>query len=495
MRKHRIWPGLLFVIPLLVLATIQMAVASDPTWVEVRSPHFTVITDAGEERGREVVSHFEKMRAVFGAFMDAPNLSLPAPLQIVAFRNTKEMRRFVPLWGGKPVDMMGYFHQSGDCGVILLDLSVKNYPQTAFHEYAHQLLNANTSVQTQPWFDEGFAEYLSTMTVRNGEVELGAAHKKDWKIARHKRLLSTAELLEVRQDSAIYNQNGEARNVFYGQSWLMVHYLFDSHSLSDAFQYFTSISQGTVNTEDAFQQAFGMSTREFDEKLREYARHKHLETSKVGVADGVNPAAYQVRALGAADAEAALADVHLHSPDYDDQAVREFDSVLKRDPNQAVALRGLGYAYLQDRDFGRAAEFLKRAERLNPEDARVHYYTALCIKEAASGTGRPENSDISRMQRELEKVLTLEPDYAAAYELLGLTYEWQGNSDKSGEAMKRAAELNPRNRQYRANLVRMGLGSDKLASTILRQLDLRSPSSTQARFGQSKAGGPSAPTK
>jgi tetratricopeptide (TPR) repeat protein len=90
-------------------------------------------------------------------------------------------------------------------------------------------------------------------------------------------------------------------------------------------------------------------------------------------------------------------------------------------------------------------------------------------------------------------VIVAEPDYAAAYGLLALTYEWQGNQEKSLEAMKRAAKLNPRNGGYRADLVRMGYG-DGTASLILKQLDARVPSSTQARFGQSK-GGPSAPAK
>jgi hypothetical protein len=40
--------------------------AGDPQWVEVRSPNFSVITDAGEKKGRDVALHFEQMRSVFG---------------------------------------------------------------------------------------------------------------------------------------------------------------------------------------------------------------------------------------------------------------------------------------------------------------------------------------------------------------------------------------------------------------------------------------------
>lgn len=487
MRIHRIWLKLLCVLPVLVLAAALPSLAARREWVQVRSQHFTVITDAGEERGREVASRFEEMRSVFGAFMNQPNLSLPAPLQIVAFRNTKEMRRFVPLWQGKPIDMMGYFHQSGDCGVILLDLSVKNYTQTAFHEYAHQLLNANTSAETQPWFEEGFAEYFSTIRGGGGQAEVGAVHEKDWKTVHHKRLMSTADLLQVRQDSAIYNQNGDGRNVFYGQSWLVVHYLFDTRRLPVAFDYFSRIAQGTTSVQDAFQQAFGMSTGQFDRVLSEYARRKSLETSLVAVAAVANPHSYTVRFLNTTEADAELADVHLHSPDYDDQAVREFDSVLKRNPNEPVALRGLGYAFLQDRNFARAAEFLSPAERGNPEDARVQYYAAMLIKEEAGPGGRPAGDSIAVMQQKLKEALAREPDYAAAYQLLALTYEWQGNNDKSVEAIKRAAQLNPRNRSYRADLGRISGGVESAAITVLKQFEQPRVSQAARQLSQSKA--------
>ena len=478
MRTRRIGPRFLCLLPVLVLAIAELSYAS-PQWVQVRSAHFTVITDAGESRGREVALHFEQMRSVFGAFMSKPNLELPSPMQVVAFRSTKEMRRFVPLWRGKPIDMMGYYHQSSDCSVILLDLSVKNYWQTAFHEYAHQLLNANTSAETQPWFDEGFAEYFSTIRVQGNDAEVGAAHEKDFKVVRHKRLMTTADLLQVRQDSDTYNQDGTARNVFYGQSWLMVHYLFDTHSLPKAFDYFARIAEGTTSIEEAFRQSFGMSTEQFDGVLREYARQKRLNMFPVGLTAQNRPATYTVRWLSGTEAAAQLADVHLHSAEYGDVAVREFDRILQQDASNAVALRGLGFAYLEDRDFARASELLHKAQSSYPNDARVQYYAALLTRDEAQEQGPPTSEKIAVMQKGLRKAIGLEPGYAAAYRLLAITYEWQGNQEKSAEAMKRAVELNPRNRVYRAEWARISGGPE--TATILKQLEPpRSAVSTQA---------------
>src|SRR5689334_1837025 len=100
-------------ISLSILLTVS-AFAAEPRWLQVQSPHFVVITDAGEKRAREVVFHFEQMRSVYGSLMVRQKVNLPIPMQIVAFRNTKEMRQFVPLWHGKPTAVDGLFIPSSD---------------------------------------------------------------------------------------------------------------------------------------------------------------------------------------------------------------------------------------------------------------------------------------------------------------------------------------------------------------------------------------------
>src|SRR5438445_9603998 len=145
------------------------AYASEAQWVEVQSPHFSVITDAGEKRGREVAMRFEQMRAVFGALMTKANVNIPIPLQIVAFRNTKELRQIAPLWHGKPIQLAGLFQGSEDRSFIMLDMSVENPWTVVFHEYAHQLMNGVLAAAVDPWFEEGFAEYFSSIEVDSQE--------------------------------------------------------------------------------------------------------------------------------------------------------------------------------------------------------------------------------------------------------------------------------------------------------------------------------------
>src|SRR5581483_7794187 len=124
---------------LLVLG--NFALAGDAPWIRIKSEHFSVVTDAGERRGREVALHFEQMRGVFGTLMVKAKVNSPVPLLIVAFRNTKEMRQCAPLWHGKPTQVGGLFVWGEDQTFIMLDLSLDNPWQVVFHEYAHQLMN------------------------------------------------------------------------------------------------------------------------------------------------------------------------------------------------------------------------------------------------------------------------------------------------------------------------------------------------------------------
>ena len=163
---------------LLSLLWVSPAQAAEK-WVEIRSPHFVVTTDAGEKRGREVALRFEQMRAIFGQIMLKDKVNIPVPLSIIAFRNNKELKQHGPLYNGKAVELAGFFQQAGDRDYILLDTSGEDNWPTVFHEYAHLLLNGNFP-PSDAWFDEGFAEYFSTINVIGDSVRSERRRRAAW---------------------------------------------------------------------------------------------------------------------------------------------------------------------------------------------------------------------------------------------------------------------------------------------------------------------------
>jgi tetratricopeptide (TPR) repeat protein len=447
----------------MLLAAVGSGWAGDAQWVEVKSPHFSVVTDAGEKRGREVAVRFEQMRAVFGTLLVKTNVNLPVPLQIIAFRGTKEMRQFAPLFRGKPIEVAGLFQFSDDRSFILLDMSTVDPWRVVFHEYAHQLLNGNTSGQLQPWFDEGFAEYFSTIKVAGKDADVGLPPEGDVEILRQISWLKISDLFQVQQNSSTYNESGDHRSAFYAESWLVMHFLYDRQILAKCAQYFDLAVDKKVPVAQAVQQAFGMTPEAWDKQLRQYFTSGTVKYYKLPTLPGIETTGYTTTALSFADAKAVLADMHLHSPDYQEKAIEEFQDVLTLDPNNVAALRGLGYAYLGKQNFNTAADYFQKASALNSKDPRVLYYSAVLRNKEMVNT---DPHQLETTQKELESSIALDPNFADAYSLLAFVFQSQGKYSEATQAMLHAVAINPRNDNYQYNLSQIYLASQNVEAAV-----------------------------
>ncbi len=436
----------------------RQSFAGDPQWVEVKSPNFSVITDAGDKRGRDVALHFEQMRSVFGTLMTRAHVNLSVPLQIVAFRSTKEIRQVAPIFNGKPTELAGLFQGGEDRSFIMLDMSVDNPWSVVFHEYAHRLMDGNLSSRTDPWFEEGFAEYFSSIEVDNKEARVGKIPEDTYRILQQMGMMRIADLLRVQQYSKTYNENGDHRNVFYAESSLVVHYIYDNQLTLKLADYFDALRNQKKTVEQALQQAFGMTPEQFDKVLRNYLSSGRFKYYPVPTPSGIVAAQFTETPVSLTDARAVLADIDAHSPDHHDRALKEFQEVLETDPSNASALRGAGYAYLQRQDFEHAGEFFRRAAERDSKDPRVHYYNALLMNRAG---GLANGARSGEIKKELETAIALDPQLADAYSLLGYAQAVSGEPEKGLVTMKKAVELSPRNETYQLNLANIYMANRK----------------------------------
>ena len=406
---------------------------------------------------------FEQMRAVFGSLVTKANVNLPVPLQIVAFRNTKELRQVAPLFNGKPTQLGGLFQGSTDRSFIMLDMSVENPWEVVFHEYAHQLMNGTLPAGTAPWFEEGFAVYFSSIEVDGKEARVGKIPHNDYAILQQLGTMKIADLFRVRQNSSTYNETGDHRTTFYVQSGMLMHYIYDNQLLPKVAVYFDLKENKHLPVEDAIRQAFGMSAGQFDTILSSYIRSGHYKFYAMPTPGSISSNNYTVTPMSDAAGKAVLADIHLHSPDYQGRGLSEFQDILKSDPKNAAACRGVGYAYLQKRDFTQAAEYFKRASELNSKDPLVHYYNALLMARAGGFGG---GSDLPTMTRELESSISLDPGFADSYALLAFAQSTSGDPAKGLATMRKALAISPRNETYLFNLASLYLTNQQVDEAI-----------------------------
>jgi len=80
-----------FVLAIALLA--KSAYAGPSQWVEVRSPHFTVVSDANEKQARHVLDQLERMRWVFEKLFPKANPPSAEPMKCWPQRTAKRSSR------------------------------------------------------------------------------------------------------------------------------------------------------------------------------------------------------------------------------------------------------------------------------------------------------------------------------------------------------------------------------------------------------------------
>jgi tetratricopeptide (TPR) repeat protein len=427
-----------------------LPVLASETWTEVHSPHFSVVTNAGEKRGREIALRFEQMRSVFGQLMVKNKVNIPVPLQIIAFRNTKELRQHGPMFNRKAVEVAGFYQHAQDQDYILLDTSgTEDRWTTVFHEYAHLLLNGNFP-PTDAWFDEGFAEYFSTLDISGSDVQLGKPPMGDMELLHSSRWIPTADVLQVQHDSATYNV-GSARNLFYAQSWVLVHYLFDMQRMPQTGKYFDLYLDKHTPMENALQQAFGMSPKQLEHAVQDYYVSPKAVYRRYKLPINLEPMnSYTAKAITPLDAQAILGDFDLHTMDHRDQGTAILQAVLQQQPANGTAHRGLGFAYLYKNQYDQAAEHFARAAELSSSDPWVHYYAAMLL--LRRGGQLSVGDEAEKIKLELKTAVTLNPQFADAYNALGVAEMQSGEIKQALVDLSTAVSQSPRNETYIGNL-------------------------------------------
>lgn len=453
-----------------------LAAQADQQWVEVDSQHFSVATDGGEKRAREVAQRFEQMRMAFGVIFKKVSVNT-APLQIIAFRNGKELRQFAPLYGGKPIELAGFFLGNGGRGgpganeerqYIALDLSQEDSWGTVFHEYAHLLINSNFP-PSPVWFDEGFAEYCSSLKVDKKEIAIGLAKPELPELLSQSRWLKLVDLFSVSHDSQIYNRD-DRRSVFYAQSWITVHFLMAKNMMKQTSAYVRLTEDQHVAVPEAIRRSFGMEPEALEKAIEGYFRtgtmYFHTPTPP-----GAETVQFNSHPLSDLEIKSVMADLDYHSRDYRARGITEFQEILAKQPENVVANRGLGYEAMQKNDWDNAGEHFRRAAAQDVKDPQVHYLLALMMSRKGMSSGNRENLDVIR--KELSSAIALEPNYADAYNLLGMTLSYTGEKHAAIDILQKAVALSPRNPWYTGNLANAYLQAQDLDHAIPLLQELR----------------------
>lgn len=143
-------------------------------WIEVSSPRFEIFSTMGIDDSVALARELERFHALIYRVTSADNVDSPIPTQIFAFEHASDLNRFT---GSKQV--AGRFVAGLRQNQILLTNTSRQLgaSEIILHEYVHFVVRNGSKTVYPVWYDEGFAEFLSTAKVREEHMAIGIVPK------------------------------------------------------------------------------------------------------------------------------------------------------------------------------------------------------------------------------------------------------------------------------------------------------------------------------
>jgi Tfp pilus assembly protein PilF len=455
------------------------AFASTDQWIEARSQHFTVLSDANEKQARHILDQFERMRWMFQTLFPKANVDPIEPIVVLAAKNQHTFEAMEPAayLGKGQLKLGGYFLSITDKNYVLLNLDAQSeHPYaTVYHEYTHLQFKADLAWMPL-WLNEGLAEFIQNTDIRDKDVLLGQPSTDDILYLRQNRLIPLAVLLGVDSQSPYYHQEQKG-SVFYAESWALTHYLEITDSQKGTkmlSRYIDLVSQGE-DSATAGEKAFG-DLGKLQKALDSYIQaSSYRQFVLSSAAAPIDESAYKVTPIARIQADAARADVLAHVQ-RQGEARTLLDELLKADPDNAQVHETMGSLELAADHREEARNWYEQAVNLDSQNYLAHYYFA----SLSMGSIREDDAAI---EASLRTAIRLNPRFAPAYDRLASFLATKRQKlDEAHMLNLQAIALDPGNLNYRMNAANVFMSQDRYPDALnalrIAQKVARNPAET-----------------
>ena len=427
----------LIAILLLALAGCAGPVALDRKWIEVSSKNFSIYSTMSETDARSLLEDLELFRAALLVVTRLRDVPPHVPTEIYAFQASNDYRQFRPMPGA-----VGHFVPGLRGNLVGLSAGENGILARAvlYHEYTHFLLHNEGRGYYPLWFDEGFAEMLSSVDVLGKLVRIGAVPQHRMQALTMLRKIAYSRVIGAHTFQGWRDYDME---MFYAQSWLLVHYLIlgqGGRFTPRLDRYLDRVAQGG-DDQRAFEDAFGIEVSELDERMKAYA--KEIPSFGLPRGDLAKELEITVRSVPTDEIANRLGwfAITMGKPPF---ARSYFERATAINPNNARAVAGLAEVNKFDKNWSEAEAGYQRALELTPDDWQnqlefAEYFVYRAYLEEA---GRDEN--LARARERIARVIELAPEHPEAHAQLGATYTIGDQPPEPGIApLERAATLLP----------------------------------------------------
>lgn len=434
-------------IALCAVETAAMAQTNQP-WVEVRGPHFTLVTDAGEPSGRRVARELELIRVAFQQAFAASRVDPIQEILVYALEDESGLAELLPeIWEdprrAKPA---GLFRRGPirHHMALRLDINSERPYDTIYHEYFHVLAEAALG-EIPLWLNEGMASYWQATQIFSGEMRVGGANLGHISALRREAMMPLSRLFAVGHDSPEY-QDADKASMFYAQSWALVHYLMvgDRRGREKIAGYLQRLRSGD-DPVASIGVAFG-DIAALESQLVAYVRRSDFRASRQQRPPPIPDDVFAARELS--EAETLSLKGEFLARGNPAQGRDTILAAIELEPELALAHETLAFVLIEARELPEAMSSMARAVELGTRNYLTHFYYA--------GLALETRAPIDKVLSSLEAATGLNPEFAPAHLLFAeLSSEWGTRLDAGLESAKRAVDLAPREPMARLALARV----------------------------------------
>jgi tetratricopeptide (TPR) repeat protein len=465
--------GFIFITSIILLFPAGLkAKVKKSGWIEVRSPHFTVVSNSDKSQAKMVALRLEMIQTAMSSVLMQSPTARPAPLTILAVAGEPSLKRLLPSYFKKRghTNLAGLFTDTliGPYIVLRTDVMDPGVFNPVFHEYTHFVMR-----QVIPglplWLVEGLADFYSGTRIQGHDILMGVPDADDLSEARSVLLIPIQELLAVNYSSPYYIKQDKALT-FYAESWVLTHYLMvqdASHNTHRVSDYEQQVAGGG-DPVATFTKIFG-PTKHFDVLLDRYLQQFSFSVLRFPVTEKLSSKQYSVRPLSRAEVDSDQAEFLL-ARGHSAEAEKLLQKALVENPRSSQANALQGFWLLQKGNVSQAAGQANKAIQLDPNDYRGYFYAALAMQNDHLSAARA-----AQVEKNLKSAIALKPGLAVAESMLAELYLAQGEKLDQALAWAAAAvRAEPENNNFLTSLEILLLKQDREADAVaveMRMLD------------------------
>jgi tetratricopeptide (TPR) repeat protein len=390
-------PRVVAVLLVAALAGMSRVQAADGQWFMASTGNAVVIGHNSTAAVRLIAD----LAAAQAIMQQVAAIDLRLPVRAFATKDEKQLRELVPqYWERRGVRPHGASYAGPHAAFIAIrtDIPAGRQLPLLLHEYTH-LLTAAHVPEAPAWLDEGLSEFWSTLAFDGSQAIVGRPPAQYLKPLRTRTWLPLSQVRQWQRGKLSANQ--DEVEMFYAQSWALVHYLLLGKDVSVPTRFAPVIPEWTPEFEGAVR---AYSTQE---KFREV----QIPSTKANLVPAAARPVSEARVL----AESANMLVFGERPAAALPLVRR---ALSLTPGEPLALEVMGTYYFLHNQPDQAREWLSQALAAEPASYSAALYLALL---PASKADR---------ERYLTAAVRSRPDLAVAWQRLWALYVEDGRAEQ-----------------------------------------------------------------